>query len=556
MPSNNNILNTQSQFPNIDQLNKSERGMFIKEHEFEVSLQTMVSELNSLLDTSSSSESAIEGQSAKVQAELNVLVGRIESEIVSLVERYIEQISDEIRQVEAAYERLYTKIYNIIQSINVNIQNRTTTYDIVMSYKLRILDEIEALFGKTSPYSDGRARLENETYSIQSTDTLIRLRDVDEGIAWRSFPVIIDPNITQNKVVKICEFTPIANGKSIPAFLAEVIVSGDLFAFKGILKSVTQDRDARFSNEENRSAEFVADYFINQDLPFALKVLYDEERNKIAVALKYDETDDGFTSIIKFDFSINLLVGTGLEFANESTCVIMDGAGLHAYDVTIVPGNKVINVGEYPKSVTHGGSIACYFESGAIVDIESEYIDDSELNPDDKLFLTYSFGNESIQNVTNYMFYKKFIDSVVIGNSVVLPEDISVVNDFERMESTIVVSNPERYAKKGFAVSAKVKLNSRFYITGGIKTTEVYGLPDLSLANFADYITIKVNGQNLSNSNWDFDNSSGLLQVNNITGKLDISLSGSVSVTSKEFNIDDEYIDAQDEEEISANSEE
>ena len=534
MPSNNNILNTQSQFPNIDQLNKSERGMFIKEHEFEVSLQTMVSELNSLLDTSSSSESAIESQSSKVQSELNVLVGRIESEIVSLVERYIEQIKDEIDQVEAAYERLYSKIYNIIQSINVNIQNRTTTYDIVMSYKLRILDEIEALFGKTSPYSDGRSRLENETYSVQSSDSLIRLRDVDEGIAWRSYPVIIDPNITQSKVVKICEFTPIANGKSIPAFLAEVIVSGDLFAFKGILKSVTQDRDARFSDEENRSAEFVADYFINQDLPFALKVLYDESRNKVAIALKYDETDDGFTSIIKFDFSINLLVGTGLEFTNESTCVIMDGAGLHAYDVSIVAGNSAITVGDYPTSVTHGGSISCYFESGAVVQIESEYIDDEELNPDNKLYLKY-------ENTNKYMVYKKYIKSIIINGSTVLEDDITVKNDFETMESTIIISNPENYATKGSTVTAAVSLNSRFYVTGGYKTVEEYGLPDLSTDTTK--ITINVNGQHLSNSNWDFDNSSGLLQVNNITGKLDITLSSSVTISSTVFDINAETED-------------
>ena len=319
----NNQLNTMAQFPNIDQLSKNERGMFIKEHEFEASFKTMISKLNSLLDASSS-DSAIKNTSEKVQAELNILTGRIESEIVSLVKRYIEQIEEEEDQVNAAFERLYSYIYNEIQSINVNIQNRTTTYDIVMSYKLRLLNEVDRLFGKTSPYQDGRSSSEN--YSIRSSNSIIRLRDVDEGQVWKSFPVIIDPNITQDKIIKICEFTPIENGTSVPTFLAEILISGDLYAFKGLLKSTIQNRDGRFNETENRTAIFEADYFINQDLPFSIKTLYDSNRNKIAIALKYDDTEDKFTSIIKLDFSINLLVGSNLEVANKNTCVIMDGA--------------------------------------------------------------------------------------------------------------------------------------------------------------------------------------------------------------------------------------
>ena len=277
-----NQINTMAQFPNIDQLSKTERGMFIKEHEFEASFKTMISELNSLLDASSS-DSAIKNTSEKVQAELNVLIGRIESEIVSLVKRYMEQIDEEEDQVNAAFERLYSYIYNEIQSINVNIQNRTTTYDIVMSYKLRLLNEVDKIFGKTSPYQDGR-NTKNDNYSIRSSNSIIRLRDIDEGQVWKSFPVIIDPNISQDKIIKICEFTPVENGKSIPAFLAEIIISGDLYAFKGILKSTVQNRDSRFNEEENRTAIFEADYFINQDLPFSIKTLYDSNRNKIAIA--------------------------------------------------------------------------------------------------------------------------------------------------------------------------------------------------------------------------------------------------------------------------------
>ena len=531
-----NNINSQAQFPNIDQLSSNERGMYMKEHEFEASLATMISELDSLLDSSSSSESAIQNSSSKVQAELNVLVGRIESEIVSLVERYIEQIREEENQVEAAYERLYSKIYNIIQSVNVNIQNRTTTYDIVMSYKLRILDEIETMFGKTSPYSDGRSNSSDEKYSIQIPNTLIRLRDIDEGIAWRSIPVIIDPNITQDKTVKICEFTPVRNNtfvdagnNYVPSFLAEVIVSGDLFAFKGILKSVVQNRDSRFNKSQNRAAIFVADYFINQDLPFSLKVLYDKNRNKVAIALKYDDTEDKFTSIIKFDFSINLLVGTNLEFANESTCVIMDGAGLNSYNVSIEAGNDYIEIGEYSPTVTHKGSISCYVKPGAKINIDSVYNANAE-------YIEFRYTNND-----GYMFDKKDIDSIIIGDSEVnditdkngnITEEIVFVEQ-NAGETVVRITKPELFASVG-PVVANICLKSRYVLNGTTKTIYTYSLPDLSIDNTK--INITVNGEILPPANWDFDKNSGLLQINNITGELICLISADVSVTTEEID--------------------
>ena len=529
MASNN--FNSQAQYPNIDQLSSNERSMYMKEHEFEASFATMVSELNALLDTSSSSESAIQNGSSKVQAELNVLVGRIESEIVSLVKRYIEQINEEIGQVEAAYERLYSKIYDIIQSVNVNIQNRTTTYDIVMSYKLRILDEIEALFGKTSPYSDGRSNADNETYSVQIPNTLVRLRDVDEGVAWRSFPVIIDPNITQDKTIKICEFTPIRNAavpiENIPAFLAEIVISGDLFAFKGILKSTCQNRDGRFnSTTQNRTAIFVADYFINQDLPFSIKVLYDKERNKIAIALKYDDTEDKFTSIIKFDFSINLLVGSNLEFANESTCIIMDGAGLNAYPVTITAGNPYIDIGEYSTKVTHNGSISCYTTACSKINLETIYGAGAE------------FAEFRYENPDNYLFDKKDILSIKIGDSIVEDlidnkNNVSEVIFVENVNGVTVlkIKNPELYAPAGTTVTAEVTLTSRYNIDGNIKTTYKYVLPDLDTDNTK--INITVNGETLSPLYWDYDKNNGLLQVNNITGELNVVIYAVTEVTTE-----------------------
>lgn len=530
-----NNINSQAQFPNIDQLSSNERGMYMKEHEFEASLTTMISELDSLLDVSSSSESAIKNNSSKVQSELNVLIGRIESEIVSLVERYIEQIREEESQVEAAYERLYSKIYNIIQSVNVNIQNRTTTYDIVMSYKLRILDEIEAMFGKTSPYSDGRSISSDERYSIQIPNTLIRLRDVDEGIAWRSIPVIIDPNITQDKTVKICEFTPVRNNtfadagdNYIPTFLAEIIIAGDLFAFKGILKSVTQNRDARFNKAQNRSAIFVADYFINQDLPFSIKVLYDKNRNKVAVALKYDDTEDKFTSIIKFDFSINLLVGTNLDFANESTCVIMDGAGLNSYNVSIERGNSFIEIGEYSPKVTHNGSVSCFVTPGTNIDLESSFNSGAT-------YIEFRYTNPN-----GYLFDKKDIASIMIGDSEVtdivdnknnITEVIFV--EHENGETILKIANPELYAQAGVPVIAKVRLTGRYVVNENTITRYKYSLPDLDVDTTK--ISVTVNGETLPPANWDFDKNSGLLQINNITGELVCIISADVSATTEEI---------------------
>jgi hypothetical protein len=58
---------------------------------------------------------------------------------------------------------------------------------------------------------------------------------------------------------------------------------------------------------------------VNQDLPFAIETLYDAERNKVAIVFKFDETDDKFSSIVKFDFYIDLIVGSDLEFAEPGT---------------------------------------------------------------------------------------------------------------------------------------------------------------------------------------------------------------------------------------------
>lgn len=330
MASNN--INTYSQFPNLDQMSKEERGMFVKEHEFEASLNTMVSELNSLLDTTSGNSSEIQNQKSKVSEALNTLVGNIESSLHDLIKRYLLLISDENNKVQAAEERIYAKIQNVIQSINVNIQNRTITYDAVMGYKLRIMNAAYEAFGPVSPYDDSRK--DSTEYSIQK-NTVAFLRDTDEGIRYRCCSLNLDPSIQQGEVIKICSWDPINNRTDVPTFLAELIISGDLYAFKGIVSSTNKNVDG------DRTVIFDADYFINQDLPFSIKAFYDKTNNKMVLALVYDTTEDNFTSIVKLDIGINLLVGSNLKFSPN--CTKMTNAGLLTYGVNVTAENLEVS---------------------------------------------------------------------------------------------------------------------------------------------------------------------------------------------------------------------
>lgn len=324
MAVSNSNLNTYAQFPNLDQLSKEERGMFIKEHNFETSLSTMVAELNTLINSTGSSSSDIDAQKTKINTALNTLTGDIESTLHDLVKRYINLISDETTSVQAAKERIYAKIQNVIQSINVNIQNRTLTYDAVMGYKLRILDAIYDMYGTFSPYSDKRQG--NSEYFLKMGNKYA-LRDIDEGIGYRSCSLSIDPSISQGEVIKICSWDSVDNGTDVPTFLAEVIISGDLYAFKGLVSSSNKNQNG------DRTVIFDADYFVNQDLSFAIKVFYDKTNKKTVLGLVYDTTSDGFTSIIKLDFSINLLVGSNLDFAPN--CTKMANAGILTFPVNV-----------------------------------------------------------------------------------------------------------------------------------------------------------------------------------------------------------------------------
>ena len=231
-------------------------------------------------------------------------------------------MKEQIVSVQGAYERLYAKILADIKAININIENRTSVFNSVESYKDRLDYKLYEMIGKTSPLQDGRSNaddIENNKYLVPA-NSMILLRDTDNS-DFITFPIVIQPNITddngnnvmQKKYVKLFEFTPIQNGTDIPSFVFELVLSGELFAFKGIVASGPKGPNGE------RGVNFDADYFTNKDLPYSFKTLYDKDRNKIAVVFKFDETTDNFTSIVKFDCSVNLLLGSELKFSEQGT---------------------------------------------------------------------------------------------------------------------------------------------------------------------------------------------------------------------------------------------
>ena len=315
----NDGVNTNAMFPNLDQLSESSRGVYVKDHEFQIAVSEMIAELNRLLSGESGSSVIASGKS-KVSGAINDQLSEIES-IRSTMTGYATEMETQLTEVTSAYERLLSKIRGDIESININIENRTGVFDSVGTYGDRLTNKVDKLVGKNSPYKDGRSNpLDyDDRYTINSSGTHIALRDT-ENIGFKTYPVIIQPNllndsgedVTQRTPIKICEFTPVNNGTNVTSFLAQIMISGDLFSYKGLLYSGAKSKGVRGVN-------FDADYMVNQDLPYAIKVLYDAERNKIVIAFKIDETSDNFTSIVKFDFSIDLILGTDLEFAEPGT---------------------------------------------------------------------------------------------------------------------------------------------------------------------------------------------------------------------------------------------
>lgn len=317
-------MNTNAMFPNLDQLSESSKSIYVSDHEFQIKVSEMMDELNRLLDTESGDSTITIGKS-KVSDAINRQLGDIEyleSKVVSGESSWISQMKEQIVSVQGAYERLYAKILADIKAININIENRTSVFNSVESYKDRLDYKLYEMIGKTSPLQDGRSDaddIENNKYLVPA-NSMILLRDTDNS-DFITFPIVIQPNITdddgnnvmQKKYVKLFEFTPIQNGTDIPSFVFELVLSGELFAFKGMVASGPKGPNGE------RGVNFDADYFTNKDLPYSFKTLYDKDRNKIAVVFKFDETTDNFTSIVKFDCSVNLLLGSELKFSEQGT---------------------------------------------------------------------------------------------------------------------------------------------------------------------------------------------------------------------------------------------
>jgi hypothetical protein len=305
-------INENMQTPGMDQVNPDARKIFYKEHEFRPEYTQIIAELDALLDESSNSPSIIKVKQNEILALLQDH-GSQKTDVVMVINDKIERILEELINIDSAYERLYQKIYNDIHVINNNILNHTKIYDVPLSYYNDLKNDVFALFGKKSPYVEGKADgSAGDKWTIKSPGQVV-LRDKDMGDRMITFPVIIDPAIGQDAYIKLFSFKPIKNIKNEPVFLAELIISGDLYAFKGYLKSETVSRSGK------RAAVFDAEYALSHELPFSLKIVYDEDLNEAACLFKYDPTVDKFTSIIKLNLSIHLLVGRALHIEELNT---------------------------------------------------------------------------------------------------------------------------------------------------------------------------------------------------------------------------------------------
>jgi hypothetical protein len=300
------------QTPNIDQLKKEARNIFYKEHEFKERLSTIISTLNSILDESENSGSDIKRKRDQIAA---LLVEHLSgmNDVATEANNKIALILEGLIGVDSAYERMYQKILSDIKLINSNIENRLNTYDIPSSYYNEMKNYTFDAFAKKSPY---KALPEGDAnkWTIKNPSSIVLLRDMDTSDRMISFPVIIDPNIGQSVYIKVASFTPLKRpSDNSPVFLAEVLMSGGLYSFKGYLES------ANINRKGERGAVFNADYAVSFDIPFCFKVVYDDESNEVAILFKYDETSNNFTSIVRLDCSIHLLVGKNLIIEDLNT---------------------------------------------------------------------------------------------------------------------------------------------------------------------------------------------------------------------------------------------
>jgi hypothetical protein len=305
-------INKNMQTPGINQINKSGRDIYYKEHEFKSEYQLIIAELDALLDESASSTSIIVAK----RKEIISLLANHENEMnnVSMVsDTKIQLILTELINVDSAHERLYKKILKDIENINSNTQNRSQVYDIPSTYNTSLKEWIFNHYGKKSPYKSGIVdNSNNDNWTIKNPHSSILLRDIDSGDRMITFPFVLDPNISQDSYVKIFSFTPLINN-SEPRFLVELAINGDLYAFRGYLKSECIDRS------NTRKAIFHSDYAVSYEIPFSFKVVYDDIGNKIIVLFKYINTINKYTSIMKMNISVHLLAGKNLEIEELNT---------------------------------------------------------------------------------------------------------------------------------------------------------------------------------------------------------------------------------------------
>jgi hypothetical protein len=270
-------------------------------------------ELDALLNEESGSSSIIFQKRNEIAELLNEQINKV-NDVSSEVLEKITLLLEKLIEIDSIYEQLYNKILDAIRVLNVNLHNKTQIYDIPSSYFTMLKNAIIDRYGRKSPYKENKANTldMNNCWSIRNPHSVIMMRDVNPSCCFYTYPVIINPKISANSYIKIVEFTPILHNDD-PVFLAEVIISGDLYAFKGYIKSITSDKYGK------RGAIFDAEYAVSYEVPFSFKVIYDDTLNKIIILYKFDEIERSFTSIIKFDFSINVLVGKDLVFEKNNT---------------------------------------------------------------------------------------------------------------------------------------------------------------------------------------------------------------------------------------------
>jgi hypothetical protein len=305
-------IQDQMQTPGIDQVQKEGRKIFYKEHEFRPEYTLIIAELDALIHDGEGSTSVLKAKRDEIVALIQDH-GSQKDDVLMVVNDKIDKMLQELAAIDSAYERLFQKIHNDIIAINHNILNHTHIYDVPLAYYLEMKGKVASLIGNISPYTSGKANgSSDDKWTVKAPGT-VALRDKDRGDRMITFPVMIDPAIAQDEPLKLFSFHPLRNAEGTPVFLADFTISGDLYAFKGYLKSETIDRTGK------RGAVFDAEYALSHDLPFSFKIVYDEEANELACLFRYDTTPDKFTSIIKLTVSVHLLVGKNLVIETMNT---------------------------------------------------------------------------------------------------------------------------------------------------------------------------------------------------------------------------------------------